>query len=220
MANVNMSTVFQRVNGKNYIHLSLIFILLAILVAVYFYFDQRYAISASIQGLGLLGDIIAILLMAFLYMTPIPSEGLLVLCFKIYGLHMGILLSWLSMDLSSVVIFFIARVYGQKLLQRVVSQQHFTMVNNWVKRKGTIGLLIARLLPIPAFAINCIAGVIPSIEFWPYFWTAAVSIIPYYIGTALVFSGVYKGNWQWLILGAIAIAVFSAASYALNRRQV
>jgi uncharacterized membrane protein YdjX (TVP38/TMEM64 family) len=189
---------------------------MAVLIAGYLYFDQRYAISVSIQRLGLLGNVIAVLLMVLLYMTPIPSEGLLVLCIKIYGIYLGIFISWLGMDISSVIIFLIARVYGQKLVQRAVSPEHFAMVNNWVKRKGVLGLLIARLLPIPAFAINCIAGIIPSIEFWPYFWTATVSIVPYYIGTALVFLGIYKGTWQWLIFGAVAIAVFWGSSYALN----
>jgi uncharacterized membrane protein YdjX (TVP38/TMEM64 family) len=194
--------------------------MLAVLVAGFLYFDQRYAISASIQRLGLLGNVIAVLLMALLYMTPVPSEGLLILCFKIYGVYWGVFLSWLGMDLGSVITFLIARIYGQKLIQRIVSPEHFTMVNNWVKRRGTVGLLVARLLTIPAFAINCIAGVIPSIEFWPYFWTAAVSIVPYYIGTALIFLGIYKVSWQWLMFGVIAIAVFWGGSYALNRRQM
>ncbi|HUW64940.1 MAG TPA: VTT domain-containing protein [Spirochaetia bacterium] len=220
MSNIKLENLFHRIDKKRLIHFSLILILLAMFVAVFLYFDQRYAISLSIQRMGLRGNIIAVLLMALLYMTPIPSEGLLVLCFKIYGIYMGIILSWLGMDLSSIITFFIARIYGQKLVQRLVSPENFNKVDNWVKRKGTLGLLIARLLPVPAFAINCIAGVIPSVEFWPYFWTAAVSIVPYYVGTALVFLGIYSGTWQWLIFGAIAIAVFWAGSYALSRRQL
>ena len=207
----------QRFNSKNCIHFFLILFLMAVLVAGFLYFDQRYAISASIQRLGLLGNVLAVILMALLYMTPIPSEGLLVLCMKIYGIYLGIFISWLGMDLSSVIIFLFARVYGQKLVQRMVTPERFTMVNDWVQRKGAPGLLIARLLPVPALAINCIAGVIPSIEFWPYFWTATVSIIPYYIETALIFMGIYRGTWQWLIFGAVAIAVFWGGSCALKR---
>jgi uncharacterized membrane protein YdjX (TVP38/TMEM64 family) len=210
----------QQLSIKNYINFILLLFLMAVLTVGFLYFDQHYAISVSIQRLGLLGNVIAVILMALLYMTPIPSEGFLVLCFKIYGIYLGLFISWLGMDISTVIIFLIARAYGQKLVQRVVSPEHFAKVNNWAKRKGTLGLLIARLLPIPAFAINCIAGIIPSIEFWPYFWTAAVSIVPYYAGASLVFLGIYRGAAQWLIFGAIAIAVLWGGSYALNRRQV
>ena len=207
----------QRFNSKNYIHFFLILFLMAVLVAGFLYFDQRYAISPSIQRLGLLGNVLAVILMALLYMTPVPSEGLLVLCMKIYGIYLGIFISWLGMDLSSIIIFLFARVYGQKLLQKTVSPERFIMVNDWVQRRGVLGLLIARLLPIPALAINCIASVIPSIEFWPYFWTATVSIVPYYIETALVFLGIYKGVWQWLIFGFVAIVIFGSGSYVLSR---
>jgi len=219
MANADKA-VFERFNSKNHLHFLLILILLVLLVVAFFYFDHRYDISASILRLGILGNIIAVLLMTLLYMTPIPSEGLLILCFKIYGVYMGIFLSWLGMELSSIITFFIARVYGQKLLQKVVSPEQFALVDKWVQKKGTIGLLIARLLPVPALAINSIAGVIPSIDFWPYFWTAAVSIVPYYVATALVFLGIYQGTWQWLVLGAVAVTFFWGGGYLLNRRQV
>ena len=60
----------------------------------------------------------------------------------------------------------------------------------------------------------------PSIKFWPYFWTAAVSILPYYVVTSLVFMGIYKGTWQWLIFGGIAVAVFWGGTYALKREHL
>lgn len=220
MANLDTKTISQPINRKNHIPFFLAITLLAVLVPGFLYLDHRYALSANIKHTGLAGNVIAILLMAMLYMTPIPSEGILILFFKVYGIYLGILFSWLGMDLGSVITFFIIRIYGQKLLQRVVSPAHFAMVDNWVKRKGSMGLLIARLLPIPTFAINCIAGVIPSIKFWPYLWTAAVSIIPYYLGTALVFLGVCKGSWQSLIFVIIVIVVFWSGSYALNRHRI
>ncbi|MDA8333858.1 MAG: VTT domain-containing protein [Peptococcaceae bacterium] len=215
---LNQRTIPKRFNSKHYIHLSLVLLMMAVLVGGFFYFDRRYALSAAILRLGLLGNVLTVLLMALLYMTPIPSEGLLIMGFKVYGVYLGIFLSWLGMDLGAVITFFLARVYGQKLVQRVVPPEQFAMVDNWVKTKGTTGLLIARLLPVPAFAINCVAGAIPSVEFWPYLWTAAVSIVPYYVGTALVFLGIYMGTWRWLILGALAIAVFGGGGYVLKRR--
>lgn len=218
MSDVQLKSFFRLCKRRKYLYFPLFLLLYAVLVVGFLYLDRRYALSLSIQRFGLWGYVIAVLIMALLYMTPIPSEGLLVLCFKIYGIYMGIFLSWTGMAMSSIITFLIAKLYGQKLVQKVVSPKNFTMVDSWVERKGTLGLFIARLLPIPAFAINCIAGVIPSIKFWPYFWTAAVSILPYYVVTALVFLGIYSGSWRWLMLGGFAVVVFWAAGYGLKRR--
>ena len=192
--------------------------ILVTLIVVFLYLDRRNEISSSIQGLGFLGMFIAIVLMAFLHLTPVPSEGLLVLYLKIYGIYLGTLIAWLGSALSTLLIFFIARYYGQRFLQKLVTPERFNMVDNWVKRKGSLGLLIARLLPIPAFLVNYIAGVIPSVRFWPYVWTGALSIIPYYVGTALVFLGVSRAIWVWLIVGGIMIIVFWSLGYMFNRR--
>jgi len=202
------------------INFALVVIILAMLVAAFLYFDKRHAISTAILSLGLTGYVLAVILMALFYMTPIPSEWLLVLYLRIYDVYLGVFLSWLGANLSSLIIYFIAKSFGPKLLARIVSPKYFANVDNWVKRKGALGLFIARLLPVPAFAVNYVAAVMPSIRFWPYLWTAALSIVPYYVTTALVFLGVSRGTWSWLILGAVAVAVFWGGGWVLNRRQL
>jgi uncharacterized membrane protein YdjX (TVP38/TMEM64 family) len=192
---------------------------LAFLIA-FLYYDRHNQLSAIIQNLGVFGIAVALLMMAVLCMTPMPSEGLVVLFLKIYGVYWGIVLSWVGSCLSALIIFAIGHHFGQKFLVRLVTHERFSMVDNWVKRKGSIGLFIARLLPIPAFVVNYIAAVIPSVKLWPYFWTAALSIIPYYVGTALVFLGVSKEIWIWLFCGSVALIAFWGTGYMLSRRQV
>ena len=212
------SVLSDRTKIGKYALSALVVGILVTLIVVFLYLDRRNEISSSIQGLGFLGMFIAIVLMAFLHLTPVPSEGLLVLYLKIYGIYLGTLIAWLGSALSTLLIFFIARYYGQRFLQKLVTPERFNMVDNWVKRKGSLGLLIARLLPIPAFLVNYIAGVIPSVKFWPYVLTGALSIIPYYVGTALVFLGVSRAIWVWLIVGGIMIIAFWSLGYMFNRR--
>ena len=190
------------------------------LVAAFFYFDRRNEISVIIQAWGLWGVIFAIFLMAALCMTPIPSEGLVVLFLKIYGIYQGVFLAWLGSTLSAVAIFIIVRVFGQTLMQKLISPERFKQVDNWIKGKGSLGLFVARLLPIPAFAVNYIAGAMPSMKLWTYLWTAALAIIPYYVGTALVFLGVSRETWIWLVLGIVALILFWGTGYVLNKRRV
>ena len=191
-----------------------------LLIAAFFYLDRRNEISVIIREWGLWGVAFAIFLMAALCMTPIPSEGLVVLLLKIYGVYQGVFFAWLGSTLSAVAIFIIVRVFGPTLMQKLISQERFKVVANWVKGKGSLGLFVARLLPIPAFAVNYIASAMPSMKLWTYLWTAALAIIPYYVGTALVFLGVARETWIWLVLGLAALIVFWGTGYVLNKRRV
>lgn len=198
----------------------IIIVAFVIFIVAFLYFDRKNQLSVIIRAWGLGGIFLAVLLMAALCMTPMPSEGLVILYLKIYGVYQGVFYSWVGSTLSSLAIFFLARTYGQKLMRKLISPKRFETVDNWVQEKGSLGLFIARLLPIPAFAVNYIAAVMPSMKLWPYLWTAALSMIPYYVGTALVFLGVAKETWIWLILGVAALAVFWGTSYTLGKRHV
>lgn len=190
------------------------------LIIAFFYQDRQNSISSLIKSLGPKAVLLAVLLMALLSMTPIPSEGLVLMYLKIYGVFWGTLWAWVGSNLGSLIIFFIIKHYGQFLLERIISKERFETVNQWVKSRGTYGLFIARLLPIPAFAVNYIASLIPTINLWPYLWTQMVAIIPYYVGTALVFLGVAKETWYWILIGGFAIAAFWSISYLLNRKKI
>lgn len=200
--------------------ISVLFLAVIILfIVVFFYLDRTNALSAVIQNWGWPGTVLAILFMAVLCLTPVPSEGFLLMLMKIYGVFFGIFLSWLGLMLSTLIIFLIARLYGLKLVEKIMTPERFETVNHWVDQKGTFGLLVARLLPVPAFVVNYAAGVIPSIRLWPYFWTAAVSIIPYYLGTSFLFLGVARETWYWLFFGCLALIAVWAAGYLLNRKK-
>lgn len=210
----------QRISVKSYVWPAVFIAAFIVFIAAFLYFDRRNQLSGIILSLGWGGIVLAILLMTGLCMTPIPSEGLLILYLKIYGVYWGLFYAWLGSTLSSLPIFLLARFYGQRFMQKLISPQRFQTVDHWVQEKGTAGLFVARLLPIPAFAVNYIAGVIPSVKFWPYLWTAGVTIIPYYVGTALVFLGIASEMWLWLILGSLVVIGFWGVSYMLSHRKV
>ncbi|MEA4926554.1 MAG: VTT domain-containing protein [Syntrophomonadaceae bacterium] len=207
------------VKENNNTWLILMVVFLIALIILFFYLDRHNQLSQSIQALGLAGIILSVLFMAVLGMTPIPSEGLLVLLLKIYGIYEGTLYAWLGSFISSWVIFYLARYHGQQFFRQMITPRRFEMVDHWVRQKGTSGLFIARLLPLPAFVINYITGVMPSVGFWPYTWTAAVTIIPYYVGTALVYAGAVGKTKIWLVVGGGTVIILWAASFLLSRES-
>jgi len=212
-------TIGDKPNVLKYVWTGLIIIIFIALIA-FFYLDRHNEISVIIYEWGWWGVAFAIFLMAALCMTPMPSEGLVVLYLKIYGVYLGVFLAWVGSTLSAVAIFFIVRVLGQKLMTKLISADRFRQVDNWIKGKGSLGLFVARLLPIPAFAVNYIASAMPSMKLWTYIWTAALAMIPYYVGTALIFLGVSQETWIWLVLGLIALIVFWGVGYLLNKKRV
>lgn len=193
---------------------------LILFIAAFFYLDRTNSLSAVIQNWGWPGTVLAVSFMAVLCLIPVPSEGFLLMLMKIYGVFFGVFLGWLGLMLSTLIIFLVARLYGHKLVEKIMTPERFQMINHWVEQKGTFGLLVARLLPVPAFAVNCAAGVIPSIQLWPYLWTAAVSIVPYYVGASLVFLGIAQETWYWLLSGSLAIIALWTAGYLLNKKNL
>lgn len=208
----------QKNKDMNYIWLTIILILFVTLIILFFYLDRQNQISSIIQTKGIAGILLSILLMTVLCMTPIPSEGLVILLLKIFGVYEGTFYSWLGSILSSLTIFYFAHYFGQGFFQKVITPQRLEIVDHWIQKKGALGLLIARLLPIPAFAVNYAAGVLPSVKLWPYVWTAALAIIPYYIGTVFVYIGIAEAAWIWFTIGIIALLALWRISYLLSKQ--
>jgi uncharacterized membrane protein YdjX (TVP38/TMEM64 family) len=175
------------------------------MIIIFFYLDRQNQLSIIIQKTGIVGILLSILLMTVLCMTPIPSEGLVILLLKIFGIYEGAFYSWLGSILSSLTIFYFAHYFGKGFFQKMITPQRMETVDHWIQKKGALGLFIARLLPIPAFAVNYAAGVLPSVKLWPYVWTAALAIIPYYLGTVFVYIGLTKATWIWLAAGLVAL---------------
>jgi len=213
-------TIENKRDIRKYVLTGVLIAAFVFLIAAFFYLDRRGQLSVVIREWGLWGVAFAILLMAALCMTPIPSEGLVILYLKIYGVYEAVFFAWLGSTLSAIAIFIIVRVFGQTLMEKLISPERFQVVDNWIKGKGSLGLFVARLLPIPAFAVNYIAGSMPSMKFWTYLWTAALSMIPYYVGTALVFIGLSRETWIWVVLGMVALVLFWGTGYLLNKRRV
>ncbi|MFB5191873.1 TVP38/TMEM64 family protein [Alicyclobacillus fastidiosus] len=188
-----------------------------VMVGVLLYLDRHHKVSQLIRSWGAIGIIIAIILMLVWCLTPIPSEGLLVIFLRVYGVAWGTAYAYLGSTLSAILIFFIARHFTKIWLSRAASHERFEQVNRWVKDWGSLGLLIARMLPVPAFVVNYVAGMVPAINLWNYLWTAVVAIFPYYLGVALVFQGVF-GNWIYILVGVIPLAMVGLVGLLVRRR--
>jgi uncharacterized membrane protein YdjX (TVP38/TMEM64 family) len=187
-------------------------------VVAFFHYDQSDRLSRLIVASGPLASVMAILLMTIFCIIPVPSEFLIVILMKIFGPWWGGLYSWAGSMLGAMVTFWLARQYGGRLLKRFITEERFHQVNQWIGRGGPLGLLLARIVPLPFIVVNYTAGVMKSVKTWDYFWTSAVGGIPYYVGAALVFLGFSKRRYTlWVFIGGLVIVLIWAGGYFLNR---
>ena len=173
----------------------------AIGVILFFYYNRHHALTHAIQSYGSTGIFAAILMMTLIFLTPIPSEGLLLIYFNVYGVFLGLFYAWTSYVLSVLLLFVIARYLVTNYIRRSIKSSRFETVERWLNDKGVLGLIIVRMLPIPAFIVNCVMGAMPSISFLRYFLTAIIAIIPYYVSSSLLYFGITTYNYKVLFIG-------------------
>ncbi len=188
-----------------------------LLVVVFFYLDKNNQISNAIQSWGTLGIVLSVFLMALFCVIPVPSEFLMIMNMKIFGVWWGIFYTWVGAMMGAVAVFFMARSIGSRILQTFITENRLQQVNRWIKNRGAIGLLIVRLIPLPFIVVNYSAGVMESVNPWEYIWTTAIGLLPYDLGAALVFLGLSTKYIWWLAIGGFAVIAIWVAGYIFNR---
>jgi uncharacterized membrane protein YdjX (TVP38/TMEM64 family) len=197
----------------------LILMLGTALIVAFFILDKHNRLSRMIQSSGDWAIVASIVLMFLLCIIPVPSEFLIVLNMKVFGVWWGTLYSWIGSLAGSVAVFLLARYFMQGLLQRFISEARMKQVTSWIGDRGVIGLILVRIVPLPFIVVNYTAGVVRSISLWNFIWTSVVGGIPYYLGAALLFLGVSKKYVIWLVIGGIVVVAVWIAGYINNQRK-
>ncbi len=190
------------------------------LVGLFLHLDRQNMISNAIRETGSLGILIAIFLMAAFCIIPVPSEFLMIMNMKVFGVWWGICYTWIGAMLGAVMVFFMARYFGRQILHAFIAEEKLQRVNQWVENRGRMGLLLARLVPLPFIVVNYAAGVLKSVRIWNYIWTTGIGLLPYDLGAALVFIGLSKQYTIWLIVGGAAVIGIWIGGSFFNHRLI
>jgi uncharacterized membrane protein YdjX (TVP38/TMEM64 family) len=172
------------------------------------YLDRNNHMSQTVIDLGPWGVIVAILIMALVCLTPLPGEFLLLMDMRIYGVWWGIGVGWVGSIVGALAAFALSRSIGRVWMTRLVSPHQIQTVEAWVLKSRTVGLLAARLLPIPSSAVNYALGMLHTVSLWTYLWTGAVTAVPYYACTGLVYVGVFQRWTVWSVVILLAMGAF------------
>lgn len=114
--------------------------------------------------------------------------------------------------LGVALCFFISRILGRDVAEKLATKTGLESVENFFERYGKQSILIARLLPFMSFdLVSYTAGLTPM-DFWGFFLATGIGQLPAtliysYVGGQLT-DGAQKLVTGLLILFALTIFVF------------
>ncbi len=194
---------------------------LTLVLAIWAFYHYRHVIehvSLIIQSLGVDGIIVSVIIMAVLCVLPVPSEFFIVIDMEVYGVAWGLFYSWIGAIVGAVAAMYLTRWLGQPLVRRMLSAQRQQQVDQWVSKRGTLGLFALRFVPfVPFHALNYVAGLL-NVTLWPFIWTTAVGLIPFELFMGGIFLGISHGIASALIVGVFVLLALGAVTYFFRKK--
>jgi uncharacterized membrane protein YdjX (TVP38/TMEM64 family) len=165
---------------------------------------QRFAASW-----GAWSAAIAVLLMVLHSFVPLPAEIIAIANGMLFGVWLGIALTWAGAMLGAVLSFALARALGRPFVRLLVSERRWRQVETLSLTPTT--LLFVRLVPLISFnLVNYAAGLL-GVRWWPFLWTTALGILP--LTVAMVVAGdemLQAPLWLWFAIAAALILLWLA----------
>ena len=148
--------------------------------------------------------------------APLPAFLITIANANLFGWWQGAILSWTSSMVGAALCFFIARVLGREVVERLTSKVGLRKIDVFFSRHGNLSILICRLLPFISFDFVSYAAGLTSMRFIPFFVFTGIGQLPATIIYSYV-GGMLTGGAQMLVtalfilfaLGAMAVLVRS-----------
>lgn len=110
--------------------------------------------------------------------APIPAFVITFANAMVWGWQKGAILSWTSSMAGAALCFFLSRVYGRGLAEKLVSKFALEEVDGFFDRYGKNTIFVARLLPfVPFDPISYAAGLTPM-SFGGFFLATGLGQLP------------------------------------------
>ena len=211
----------------------LILLLSGILLALVFVFPQSRGyffewvdlfqgldiekIKAYILSFGLLAPVISFLLMVFqAILAPLPAFLITFANAALFGWVYGAALSWASAMVGAVLCFYIARLLGRDVVEKLTTKMALESIDAFFERHGVYAILIARLLPFISFDVVSYAAGLTSMRLGAFLVATGIGQLP----ATLVYSyvgGMLTGGTQTLVYGLLILFSLTILIYLIKR---
>ena len=163
------------------------------------------AVIAYIRSFGAYAMAFSFCLMVFSSLiAPLPAFMITLSNAAIFGWWQGAILSWSSAMVGAALCFFIARILGRDVVEKIAGKGALASVEGYFKKYGTRTILVCRLLPFVSFdAVSYFAGLTPM-GFLAFFVATGIGQTPATIVYSYV-GGMLTGGAKWLMIGLLCL---------------
>ncbi len=149
--------------------------------------------------------------------APLPAFLLTVANANLFGWWQGAILSWSSAMAGAAVCFFIARILGRDVVEKLNGKNGIKQIEEFFDKHGKMSILVARLLPFISFDIvSYVAGLTPM-SFWGFFIATGIGQLPATIVYSYV-GGMLTGGAKLLVNGLLIL--FALFGIVIILRQI
>jgi len=149
-------------------------------------------------------------------LAPLPAFLLTFANANLFGWWQGAILSWSSAMAGAVLCFWIAKILGRDVVEKITSKTGLNQVDLFFERYGKQSVLIARLLPFISFDIISYAAGLTSMKFWPFFIATGLGQLPATIVYSYV-GGMLTGGAKMLVTGLLILFALSVLVVLLRQ---
>lgn len=181
--------------AKKHFNLVLATVFLAALAGLYFFvpsFAHQVNTAAGIlsqadikgmriflKGFGVWGPVVSMALMVLQALAaPLPAFVITFANAWIFGWVWGAVYSWTGAMIGAAVCFWIARVYGRPVVEKLVGKTSLEKTDKFFETYGRYSVIIARLIPVVPFDIISYAAGLTTMGFWEFFWATGLGQLP------------------------------------------
>jgi uncharacterized membrane protein YdjX (TVP38/TMEM64 family) len=226
----------MKLKRRSWQYLVVALFLIAFLLLYYRYPPFKMAVSKASQILaqgrvellrdyllsyGFWAPLISALLMVFQsVVAPLPAFVITFANGLLFGMWWGAALSWSSSMIGAAVCFYLARLFGRPLVERIVGEASLEFADSFFKRYGKYAVFLARLIPVISFDVISYASGLTAMGFWEFFIATGLGQLP----ATLVYS--YLGQsltgtiriifWAFVIVIAFLVVGVALRSYLLG----
>ena len=174
-------------------------------------------VKEFVQSYGPYAMVVSALLMIFQSLiAPLPAFLITFANANLFGWWQGAILSWSSAMAGAALCFWLARVLGRDVVEKITSRAGLAQIDVFFEKYGKQSVLIARLLPFMSFDIVSYAAGLTSMKFWPFFVATGIGQLPATIVYSYV-GGMLTGGAQLLVTGLLILFALSVLVVMLRQ---
>ena len=166
-------------------------------------------VKEFVASYGIYAGMISFGLMIFQSVAaPLPAFLITFANASLFGWWKGAILSWTSAMAGAALCFFIAKILGRDIAEKLTSKAGLAQIDTFFEKYGKNTILICRLLPFVSFDIVSYAAGLTSMSFGSFMIATGIGQLPATIVYSYV-GGMLTGGAKLLVSGLMILFALS-----------